>query len=290
MDCRAVAAIGRSCAKPGAVHPVVRAIVQGGVGVTGADMFNGMYQLQEHLRVAAGVWQQVDALLLPTTPTIYRIRELLAEPVTLNSNLGLYTNFVNLLDMSAVSVPAGFRDNGTGFGASLIGPAWSDPALLRLAARLQQRSDRAATGAGCGYADARDVAVHRAGGGRCAPVGHAAALAAELAPGAPGAQHAYGSCYRLYAMAGPAPARPALVRHAQDGCAIAVEVYELEPAAFGSFVAEVAAPLAIGSVELADGSVVKGFVAEPRALDGATDISALGGWRAHVAQQSRTSG
>ena len=90
--------------------------------------------------------------------------------------------------------------------------------------------------------------------------------------------------YRLYAMADSVPPKPALV-HSADGAAIAVEIYEMDVAAFGSFVVDVPPPLAIGTVTLADGSSVKGFVAEPRALTGAQDITALGGWRAFIAQR-----
>lgn len=90
--------------------------------------------------------------------------------------------------------------------------------------------------------------------------------------------------YRLYAMADSVPPKPALV-HSEDGAEIALEVYELDFASFGSFVAEVPPPLAIGTVTLADGSSVKGFVAEPRALTGAEDITHLGGWRAYIASR-----
>src|SRR5205085_12930 len=100
--------------------------------------FKGQYRLQEYARAAEAMWDAVDLLVLPTTPTIYRLAELTAEPVALNANLGLYTNFVNLLDMSAVAVPAGFRENGTGFGVTFIAPAWADPGLLDLAGRWQQ--------------------------------------------------------------------------------------------------------------------------------------------------------
>src|SRR6185437_13274067 len=102
------------------------------------EAFRGLYALQGYARDAEAVWQQVDVLVLPTTPTIYRISEVLAEPVALNARLGLYTNFVNLLDMSAIAVPAGFRTNSTGIGVSLIGPAWCDTSLLDLAARYEE--------------------------------------------------------------------------------------------------------------------------------------------------------
>jgi allophanate hydrolase len=266
---------------PGAVHPVVRGIIQGGLGVSGADVFRGQYALQGHLRGAAALWQQIDVLALPTTPTIYRIAELLAEPVTLNSHLGTYTNFVNLLDMSAVAVPAGFRENGTGFGASLIGPAWADRALLELAQRYE---------AVAGIAPRPPLDLADAGAPErltLAVVGaHLAGMPLHWQLASRGARLVKATTtaaqYRLYAMAGQAPPKPALVHVGPQGSAIAVEVYELDAAAFGSFVAEVPAPLAIGTLALADGSTVSGFVAEPRALEGAKDITALGGWRAFI--------
>jgi allophanate hydrolase len=272
---------------PGAVHPVVRNIIAGGFGVTGADVFRGQYALQEHLRATAGLWQQIDVLALPTTPTIYRITELLAEPVALNSALGAYTNFVNLLDMSAIAVPAGFRANGTGFGASLIGPAWADRALLDLA----QRYEAAGTPADPPPLDLDTANAPE----RCtlAVVGaHLAGMPLHWQLSSRGARLVAATHtapqYRLYAMAGQNPPKPALVHIGAGGSAIAVEVYEMDAAAFGSFVAEVPAPLAIGTLALADGSSVSGFVAEPRALEGATDITALGGWRAFITSGGRS--
>jgi len=272
-------------ANPGAVHPVVRGIIQGGYGVSGADVFRGQYALQQHLRDTAALWETIDVLALPTTPTIYRISELLAEPVALNSNLGYYTNFVNLLDMSAISVPAGFRDNGTGFGASLIGPAWADRALLDLAGRYERAGplaplppyDLAADGA------ATSVSV------RLAVVGaHLSGMPLNWQLTSRGARLVQdtrtAALYRLYAIAGQKPPKPALVHVGRGGHDIAVEVYELDMAAFGSFVDEVPAPLAIGTVTLADGTAVSGFVAEPRALEGAQDITDFGGWRAFIEQ------
>jgi hypothetical protein len=122
---------------PTAVHPVVRAIVQAGAGLSAVEAYEGQYALAACARAAEAVWNAADVLVLPTTGTIYRIAEVLAEPFALNANLGLYTNFVNLLDLAAVAVPAGFRSHGAGFGVSLIAPAWTDAALLGLAAMPQ---------------------------------------------------------------------------------------------------------------------------------------------------------
>jgi allophanate hydrolase len=279
---RTAAVEGLLKANPTAIHPVVRAILQGGVGVTGVETFRGLYALQEIARQAEALWEAVEVLLLPTAPTIYRLDEVKAEPVALNSNLGLYTNFVNLLDMSAVAVPAGWRANHTGFGVTLIGPAWADRALLALAGRYETATPPS-------EAPPLDLGA-RSDTVRLAVVGahlHGMPLHwqltsrdARLAASTTTAQ-----VYCLYAMADTVPPKPALVHVGAGGAAVAVEVYEVPAAAFGSFVAEVPAPLAIGSVTLASGETVKGFVAEPRAVDGAEDITHLGGWRAYIARR-----
>ena len=262
---------------PDAIDPTVRKIVSAGTALSAVDTFRGAYQLMHHARQAETVWQAVDALAVPTSPTIYRLAEMLANPVVLNSHFGTFTNFVNLLDMAAVAVPAGYRHNGTGFGISLFAPAGTDRALLQMAENWGNPYPRPALDTG-GFVEHIRLAVvgaHLEGmplhwqlTSRNAKL----VAATETAP-----------TYRLYAMADSVPPKPALV-HDTSGAAILVEVYELDVAAFGSFVAEVPPPLAIGTVTLADGSSVKGFVAEPRALAGAEDITALGGWRAFIAR------
>jgi allophanate hydrolase len=263
--------------RPGSIDPVVREIIEAGIGKTAVEAFRGQYKLAAAQRVADALWQQIDALLVPTSPTIYRLREMRANPIALNSHFGAYTNFVNLLDMSAIAVPAGFRLNGTGFGVSFFGPAGADRALLAMAeawgnpyptpelaeAKPTDRIRLAVVGAHLqglplhGELTARDAVL----------VG-----TTQTAPS-----------YRLYAMAGSVPPKPALV-HDERGAAIAVEIYELDAAQFGGFVADVAPPLAIGTVTLADGSQVKGFVSEPRATKDAEDITQFGGWRAYLAR------
>jgi allophanate hydrolase len=258
----------------------VRAILQGGPAFSAVDAFKGLYQLQAYARAAEEMWAGIDVLLLPTTPTIYRIAEVRAEPVALNANLGRYTNFVNLLDMSAVAVPAGFRENGTGFGVTLIGPAFADAALLDLARRYLEIAPMPE--APPLDLDGRPETV------KLAVVGaHLAGMPLHWQLASRDARLVARTrtapAYKLYAMANTTPPKPALV-HAPQGAAIEVEVYELPMSAFGSFVAEVPPPLAIGTISLEDGSEVKGFVAEPRATDGAEDITALGGWRAYLAR------
>ena len=277
---RTAAMAGILVGNPDAVDPTVREVVEQGLPVTAVDLFNGIYRLAELKRYAGTLWTSIDLLAFPTAGTAYRVVEMLAAPVALNSNLGAYTNFVNLLDMAALAVPAGIRANGTGFGITLIGPADTDRALLDAADAYLSVSDLpspppldfegtmqtvklAVVGA-----HLKDMPLHWQLTSRDAKfVG-----AFDTAP-----------TYRLYAMADSVPPKPALV-HSEDGAGIPVEVYELGVAEFGSFVAEVPAPLAIGTVTLADGTSVKGFVSEPRATVGAQDITGLGGWRNYIAQ------
>jgi allophanate hydrolase len=276
---RAAAIIGLLASNPDAIDETVRGVVEPGIDIGAVELWNGIYRLAELKRHADGLWDTVDLLAFPTTGTTYRVAELLAAPVTLNSNLGRYTNFVNLLDMAAVAVPAGARLNGTGFGVTLIGPADSDHGLLAVAETYLAAADLPVPPAldlegkmetvklAVVGAHLKDMPLHWQLTSRDAKfVG-----AFQTAP-----------TYRLYAMADSVPPKPALV-HSEDGAAIALEVYELDVAAFGSFVVEVPAPLAIGTVTLTDGTSVKGFVAEPRALTGAEDITHLGGWRAYIA-------
>lgn len=267
---------------PDAIDPTVLEIVSAGLETKAVDLFNGIYRLAELKRHAEQLWEGIDVMAFPTAGTTYRVAEMLAAPIALNSVLGFYTNFVNLLDMAALAAPAGARHNGTGFGITLIGPAHTDRALLDIAdANLaaaalpspppldlegkMQTVKLAVVGA-----HLKDMPLHWQLTSRDAKfVG-----AFETAPE-----------YRLYAIANSVPPKPALV-HTGEGASIAVEVYELGVAEFGSFTVEVPPPLAIGTVTLSDGTSVKGFVAEPRALDGAEDITHLGGWRAYIAQMA----
>ncbi len=271
-------------ADPRDLDPIVKEVVAAGVGMRAVDLFKGIYRLAELRRIADTMWETIDLIVLPTTGTTYRVAELHAAPIALNSNLGAYTNFVNLLDMAAITVPAGARHNNTGFGITLVGPAGTDHALMsasetylkgaRLAAPppldlegRMQTVKLAVVGA-----HLKDMPLHWQLTSR-------EAVFVEATSTAPN--------YRLYAMADSVPPKPALVS-SESGTSIAVEVYELDVAAFGSFVAEVPPPLAIGTVMLADGSSVKGFVAEPRATAGAEDITALGGWRAYIARTAES--
>ena len=272
-----------------AIHPVVRSIIFRAQEFSAADTFNAQYKLADLKRAADKVMASVDALLVPTAPTHYKIADVAADPVRLNSHMGKYTNYVNLLNWCALAVPANLRSDGLPFGLTLIGPAWSDHALAAYGKRWQAQTGltRGATGLPCDGADATVSTKEQVPAGhlRIAVVGaHLTGMPlnrelterqAMLVESTQTARN-----YRLYALAQTVPPKPGLAR-SKDGAEIAVELWDIPLTAFGSFVAGVPAPLGIGTLELADGRLVKGFICEPYALESAQDITAYGGWRAY---------
>jgi len=270
--------------KPEALHPVTRRITLGGVKPTAAECFSAQYKLRALIRDAEPAWKAADVLLAPTAGTTYTRAEVEADPIRLNSNLGIYTNFVNLMDLSAIAVPAGFTSAGLPFGVTLLAPAFSDRSLCALGGELHRAlvDTMGATRLPLPPAAARPPRT----GVRLAVCGaHLSGLplnhqlterGARLVRACRTAPH-----YRLYALAGFTPPRPGMVRES-GGHRIEVEVWELSTEAFGSFVDAIPAPLGIGTVELEDGEQVKGFVCEPYATRGAHDVSDLGGWRAYL--------
>jgi allophanate hydrolase len=266
-------------AHPASLFPLTRKILEGSKGWDAATTFKAQYQLRAFARQAEAVWKTIDVLLLPTTPRLYTVEENLAEPYGTNATLGRYTNFMNLLDLSAVAVPAGRARNGRApWGVTLAAPAGWDATLLDLAARfhgeapLPQVSSRIPILV-CG-AHLQGLALHW-------QLADRSAVLREKTTTAP--------VYRMFAMPaeGSIPPRPALIFDDQSGAAIEVEVWELEPAAFGDFVSKIPAPLGIGKVTLASGEQVPGFIAEPRATQGAEEITSLGGWKAWLAARSK---
>lgn len=280
---------------PDAIHPVVRKILEGARSFDALSAFRAEYRLAELRRRSEAAWSDVDVLLLPTTPTTYRIADVEREPVELNRRLGHYTNFVNLLDFAAIAVPAGFRADGQPLGVTFVGRTFSDHELLALGLRFHARAVPAPTVGATGNPvpePAQDIAVPRAGdfllavaGAHLAgqPLNHqltsrggSLVKACRTAPG-----------YRFYALRGTEPPKPGLVYDANfRGEGIEVEVWSLDPAALGAFVDEVPPPLAIGTVTLDDGTTVNGFVCEPYALANATEITSYGGWRQYRAASS----
>lgn len=268
----------------------VRSILGAGRNYSAADWVDAQVQLRTFEQQARPMWDYIDVLLVPTTPTHYTIAQMQADPVALNRNLGAYTNFVNLLDYAAISVPSSIRADGLPFGITLIGPCGSDWQLADLGQRYHH-----ATGLMQGATDVALSAVSSIAGLKAAQTVKIAVVGAHLS-GMPlnGQLTERGAVlvasahtaphYRLYALPGTTPPKPGLLQVAPNtGARIALEVWEMPVTAYGSFVAMIPAPLGIGTLALDDGSQVQGFVCEAQALQSAQDMSHFGGWRAYMA-------
>jgi allophanate hydrolase len=270
------------------MNPVVRDIIFRARRYSAVDAFKAQYVLADLKRATDKMMASVDALLVPTAPTHYRISQIEADPVRLNSHMGKYTNFVNLLNWCALALPAGFRSDGLPFGITLIGPAWADLALASFGKKWQMLRSlpRGATGKAFeaprqrirvkeleqGHVRLAVVGAHLTGMSLNWELTERKATLVESTKTA--------DVYRLYALPNTTPPKPGLVRTG-TGTPIEVELWDMPVDAFGSFVAGIPAPLGIGTLDLSDGRKVNGFICEAYALEGAEDISHHGGWRAY---------
>jgi allophanate hydrolase len=249
------------------LDPVVAAIILDGAARDAAGYFADRERLDQLAAAAAVALAGFDALLTPTTTAHPTHREVLADPLGVNARLGRYTNFCNLLDLAALAVPGGTLATGT-FGVMLTGPSGSDDRLARIA-QLCEQADT----------DLLVVGAHLSG----QPLNHELLAAGGVLIG----PAATAPSYRLYAL-DTAPPKPGLVRVAgpvPSGASIAAELWRLPAAGLARFMCGLARPMAIGRVLLDDDREVLGFLCEPAALDGATDITPYGGWLAYLASR-----
>ena len=269
--------------RPEVINPVVREIIGGAKNFSAADTFNAMYTLEALRKETKKVWNNIDCMVTPTAGTIYTLAEMQADPIRLNSNLGYYTNFMNLLDYAAIAVPAGFQEDGLPFGISLVAQANQDIPLLHLAEKY------------CNHgATAKNVSEDKLLQGRIRVAvcgAHLAGLPLNNQLTSRGAHlvalTTSSADYKLYALPGGPPQRPGMVRvlAGEGGRAIEVEVWEMPAREFGSFVAGIPAPLGIGTITLASGERVQGFICEQYAVKDAADITHFGGWRDYLSRQ-----
>jgi allophanate hydrolase len=277
---------------PEAIHPVTREITIAGARLSAADTFAALYRLQALRKVAERAFANIDALVLPTAPTAYSTAQVLANPIELNSRLGTYTNFVNLLDLCGLALPASIRPDDIPFGITLLAPAGQDAQLasigrvfhadtkLAMGARNLPQPPLAALPA---RPNGDEIAIAVVGAHLSGMVlnGELKALGGRLLEATATAPD-----YRLYALP-TTPPKPGMLRVAAgSGSAIELELWALSAASFGKFVAAIPPPLSIGTVRLADGRGVKGFLVEPADVGGARDISSFGGWRAFMAEKA----
>jgi allophanate hydrolase len=287
------AAVGAFIEKnPDKVHPVTRQIIMGGAKSSAAEAFRAFYRLTALRRTAFEMFSRFDALMVPTVPAAYTKAQIEADPIALNSNLGTYTNFVNLLDLCGLAVPISFASNGTPYGVTFLTRSGRDAMLAGLGRVVHAQTELPLGALGIRQplltplkpmtrADEITIAVVGAHLSGMPLNGELRALHARFVEEADTAPD-----YALYALAGTTPPKPGLLRVADGkGAPIVLEVWALSAENFGRFVANVPAPLSIGAIRLADGRQVQGFLVEPEAIKGARDISDFGGWRAFMERQ-----
>ena len=268
----------------------VRSIIASGRNYSAADLYEAQTRLKQLGQQADAMWANIDWLLVPTAPTHYSIEAMQQDPVTLNRNLGAYTNFVNLLDYAALSVPSSMRPDGLPFGITLIGRCGSDWQLAELGQRYHHAGGLTQGATGLPLPPMTPIAgIRRPASVKVAVVGaHLSGMplnwqltdrGATLIACTETAPH-----YRLYALPGTTPPKPGLLRVAAgQGARIALEVWDMPLSEYGSFVALIPGPLGIGTLELDDASTVQGFICEAQGLHGAEDVTHLGCWRAYAA-------
>jgi len=286
---RVVGALSIYEQQPEALLPVIRQVLDVHHRFNAADTFSAQYRLQDLRQQAENIWQECDVLCVPSAPRHPSMAEVEADPIGVNSEMGTYTNFVNLLGWSAIAIPASQLPDGMPFGITLIAPGWREPDLVRWAQQLEAQTNLCAGVTGLPAQNAGSLPAWRVPTqGETIEV---AVVGAHLR-GMP-LNHELLACgarfreetstapdYRLYALQGTVPAKPGMAR-SDEGAAITVEVWDMPIANFGRFVAGVPTPLGIGSVQLQDGRSVKGFICEGHALTQARDITTFGGWRAY---------
>ena len=264
---------------PEALHPVTRTIIEGARRFDAVSAFEAFYRLADQKRKTGRMWSEFDAMVVPTMPRPYTVAEVEADPIRLNSRLGTYTNFVNLLDLCAMAVPSGVRGDRLPSGVTLIAPAGADGLIAGVAAAIHGRSASPSIQASSrGPSDRIEIAVvgaHLSGlplNRELVELGASFSREVETTPD-----------YRLFALPGSSPPKPGLLRVGEGaGAAIKAEVWTLDHAGFGAFVAKIPAPLGIGTIRFKDGNSVKGFLVEAEAVKAAEDISRFGGWRAYL--------
>lgn len=268
------------------LDPTVSGIISGGNKSTAVDAFDAFYKLQALKKQSDAQLEGIDCIVTPTVPGHFTHAEIAAEPIANNSQLGYYTNFMNLLDYAALAVPAGFTDDSLPFGITLFGPAFTDLKLNQIAQQYLKIKSWGLGGLdaimpeptkvelGHGYIPVAVCGAHLSGMPLNWQLTDREAILQTVTTTAPS--------YQFYALAGGPPFRPGLKRVESDGAAIDVEVWLVPEHVFGSFVAGIPAPLGIGKLELADGTWVPGFICESHGLDDALEITELKNWRRYI--------
>lgn len=266
------------------LHPVTHAIISKARNFSAVDTFKGMYALETLRREIMPQLDGLDMLCVPTAPTWCSVEENLADPIGTNSNLGTYTNFVNLLGLCGLTIPTGQQSDGRPASLTFLAKDGGDKFLAQFAEEfLQDVPGAEMTGASCSRTiQIAVVGAHLSG----LPLNHELTeRGAEFVRTVRTPRD-----YRLFALEGTTPPKPGLLRVSpRSGHAIEAEIWSLSPSAFGEFVANIPSPLCLGSIGFDDGSMVQGFLVESEGVTDARDVSDFGGWRRYIASREPVS-
>ena len=275
--------------RPGALDRTVQKVISKAINYSAADTFNAQYKLKDLTVKANNIWKNVDMLLVPTAITCPTLKEVEAEPILKNSELGKYTNFVNLLGWSALALPGTFTERGLPFGVTFIARNGADAALLEEGLTWQKHT-RLMLGHELRQIKDEDLDMHTHSNAE--PFVRIAVVGAHLKGLPLHDQLIERDCrfvektqtskhYKFFALTNSQPPKPGLVRSvgAQGAGAIEVEIYDMPTSKVGSFFQGISFPLGLGSVELENGTWVKGFVCDAGVVRDSLDITSHRGWR-----------
>ncbi|MEO0829863.1 MAG: hypothetical protein AAFY03_05330 [Pseudomonadota bacterium] len=269
---------------------MTRKIIGSAEGMTAVDAFKGFYKLRDLVRGVKPLLDACDALCVPSIPTFFSVADLDADPILPNNKLGTYTNFVNLMDLCAIAVPAPTRSDGRPGSVTFIAEAGQDALTAALAKQVEQTGARTLGATAWPFEPEDTLADARTDRIQIAVCGaHMSGLPLNSHLTDRGARHVATTRtapdYGFYALPGGAVARPGLVRRpGGTGAAVALEIWDMPEEHFGSFMKTIPAPLGIGTLTLEDGGTVQGFLCEAIATEGATDITETADWRLFLAQ------
>jgi allophanate hydrolase len=273
---------------PKAIHNVTRQIIQKAENFSAADTFKDYYKLSELKRKVNPILTSVKMLCVPSIPTFYSVKDLIDDPITPNSNLGTYTNFVNLLDMCGITVPTDPRKDGRPGSVTLLGMSGDDNIVASTAILFEKNCNRFLGGTKFKLENPNDLQEYNSSYLDIAVCGaHMEGLSLNWQLKDLGAHFVQksktSSCYNLFALTNLNPIRPGLLRSSkQDGNAINLEIWKIPKKNFGEFIEYVQPPLGIGSIELEDGKWIKGFLCEKSGIVNAKNISEIGDWREYI--------
>lgn len=268
--------------RPKYAHPVIQHIIAQANHFSAVDMIEAEYERADLARKINLALEPFDALMVPTTPTIYKISEVELDPIAKNSHMGAYTNFVNFADLSAIAVPNAIRADGLPTGVTFIAAAWHDQALANFASTWQSATQLKLGTSDQAYSISQPI-VSKASVQLAVVGAHLTGMPLNFQvttrSGTFVRKTKTAPKYKLFALKNTTPPKPGLQYVQQLGKSIEVEIWDIPMARFGEIVAEVPAPLGIGNVQLEDGYWVKGFICEGYALEDADDVTLFGSWR-----------